>query len=381
MCELKYKLLVFSWNTESISLSETMDKTVFDFNRSSYSSVIPGITSWKYSSEMPDFYPELSKKITEGDIDIVVIGFQEDRYPGSYFHSHFLPEEMDKIGYTLIKRTKLMGLGVTSYKGLLKGDMFERGIRVSIYAKNSLAPVIEKEESEMRKAIGNDGQSEYICSNILTRSKGATVSYLCLPGIERIAFVCCHLPFNSHSLIKERIYHNTMIRQTELNKTNTCFNNIVENLVLFVDPQPKHVIYFGDFNYRVEDSRSAVEIASEFIKGDKEFIKDMYINHDELKEQMNRKNIYEYSEGIDNRGPEFIPTCKMIKGRTEDKYWKTGKFDQRIPSWCDRILYTSGAGESAEITRVLKCVEYDRFDFGEAMKKSDHAAVLGIFYL
>lgn len=372
-----HKLLVFSWNTESISLSETMDKEVFDFNRSSYSSVIPGMTTWKYSSEFPDFYPELSKKIISDDVDVVVIGFQEDRYPGSYFHSHFLPEEMRKIGYELVKRTKLMGVGVTSYKGLLKGDIFERGIRTSVYAKIKLVPLIEKEEEEMRKAIGNDAQSEYVCSSSLTRSKGATVSYLALPGVGRIAFICCHLPFNSYSLIAERLYHNPMIRQTELNKTNMCFNNIVENLVLFNNPVPTHVIYFGDFNYRIEDTRSASDLAKEFIKDNKEFIKDMYDNHDELKEQMSRKNIYEFKEGVKNIGPEFIPTCKMIKGRTEDKYWKTGKLDQRIPSWCDRILYNKFVNDNS----VLDCIYYDRFDVGKTMKKSDHAAVMAVFEL
>lgn len=370
-----YKLLVFSWNTESISLSETMDKTLFDFNRSSYSSIIPGITTWKYFSEIPDFYPELSKKIKDNDIDVVIIGFQEDRYPGSYFHSHFLPVEMEKIGYSLVKRTKLMGVGITSYKGLIKGDIFERGIRVSIYAKSDLTTLIEKEEVEMRKAIGNDGQSEFICSSYITRSKGATVSYLILPGVGRIALVCCHLPFSSHSLIAERLYHNTMIRQTELNKVNMCFNNIVENLILFNNPIPTHVIYFGDFNYRIEDTRPATEIATEFMKDDKEFIKDMYLHHDELKEQMNRKNIYEFKEGVNNVGPEFIPTCKMVKGREKNKYWKTGKFDQRIPSWCDRILYNKFTQDQESI----KCVYYDRFDCGEAMKKSDHAAVISIF--
>ena len=167
-----------------------------------------------------------------------MIGFQEDRYPGSYFHSHLLPEEMPKIGYGLVKRTKLMGVGVTSYKNALKGDPHERGLRVSVYAKLDLIPEIEKEEAEMRIAVGNDGQDEYLCSSFVTRGKGATVSYLMLPGIGRIAFICCHLPFNARSLITERLYKNRMLRQNELNQSNVCFNNIIENLVLFRQPVP-----------------------------------------------------------------------------------------------------------------------------------------------
>jgi hypothetical protein len=388
-----YRILVFSWNTESISLCETLDTNIAEYNRTSYSSYIPGLTTWKYPSNIPDFYPKFAEFVKDNSPDLIVIGFQEDRYPGSYFHSHLLPNEMPKIGYGLIKRTKLMGVGVTSYKGMLKGDLFERGLRVSIYAKNELIPIIEKEENEMRSVIGNDGQSEYVCSSFVTRGKGAVASYIMLPGFGRLAFICCHLPFNARSLITERVYKNKMLRQNELNQSNICFNNIIENLVLFKHPMPIHVIYFGDFNYRVSDPRPASEVANEFNNrsDDTSFIRDMYIEYDELKEQMRRKNIYEFSEGISNQGPIFIPTCKMMKGRVTGSsyrdnktkiydgtdYWKTGRQDQRVPSWCDRILYNKFGDDGHN----LICTYYGRFDVGEVMAKSDHAGVIGIFEL
>lgn len=382
-----YRIMVFSWNTESVSLGETLDPNIAAFNRESCSAYIPGLTTWKYPGIIPDFYPKLAAFIVHHDPDIIVIGFQEDRYPGSYFHSHLLPEEMPKIGYGLIKRTKLMGIGVTSYNGTLNGDPFERGIRVSIYVKKDLIQLIEREETEMRHMIGNDGQSEYICSSFITRGKGATTSYLMLPGFGRLAFICCHLPFNASSLINERIHKNKMLRQNELNQSNTCFNNIIENLVLFKEPMPTHVIYFGDFNYRLGDMRPASTVADEFYENrdNKEFIRNIYVDHDELLEQMRRKNIYMFSEGVDGDGMSFIPTCKMIKNRPslndEDvkgtDIWKTGKFDQRIPSWCDRILYH----KFTEDGHNLLCTYYDRFDFGEIMSESDHAGVIGLFVL
>lgn len=370
-----YKLLVFSWNTESISLAESLNPEVVDENRQSYSSVIPGITSWRCNSFLPDFFPDLEKKIKEEDVGVVVIGFQEDRFPGSYFHSHFLPEQMEKLGFSAVKRTKLMGFGVTSYKGLFRGDIFERGIRVSVYAKRGLVPLIEKEEAEMRKAVGNQGQDEYLCSSCLTRSKGATVSYLKLPGVSRLAFVCCHLPFNSKSLIVGKLQGNTMIRQTELNSVNACFNNIVQDLVLLQDQVPSHVIFFGDFNYRLQSPGSASEVAAGFQSGNPEFLKEMYTKFDELREQTLRKNIYEFHEGVEGRGPCFPPTCKLKKGRKEDELvFKTGRLDQRVPSWCDRILYKTFSG-----TGTLACTSYERFDKGQTMTNSDHAAVLAVF--
>lgn len=458
-----YRIMVFSWNTGSIGLCETMDAETAAYNRTSYSTMIPGITTWKYACDIPDFYPKFSKFITDNAPDLVVIGFQEDRFPGSYFHSHLLPEEMPKIGYDLVKRTKLMGVGVTSYKGVLKGDLFERGLRLSIYAKSDLAPIIEREEIEMRSAMGNDGQSEYLCSSTVLRGKGAVSSYLMLPGFGRLAFICCHLPFNAQSLITERIYKNKMLRQNEINQSNVCFNNIIENLVLLKGPVPTHVIYFGDFNYRLSDPRSATEVANEIYNhcNDIPFMQNLYSEHDELKEQMRRKNIYEFQEGIGNRGPLFVPTCKMIKGRISDEVfdeapteelpmdidemvyygslksnfesqlqnqksniigisqldpksrlgpllgskssemisthscnetlrlgskssqmisthsWKTGSHDQRVPSWCDRILYNNFGTDGHNLT----CVYYDRFDVGTVMAKSDHAGVIGVFDL
>jgi hypothetical protein len=374
-----YKILVFSWNTESLTLCETMSDEEADYNRSGY------FTGWRYSYEIPDFYPHFTKYILHSSPDIIVIGFQEDRHPGSYFHSHFLVTEMPKIGYNLVKRTKLMGIGVTSYKGAIKGDLFQRGIRISIYAKTDLVSLIEREEQEMRKIIGNDGQDSYVCSSYITRGKGAAVSYLILPGYGRIAFICCHLPHNSKSLIEQRIFKNNMLRQNHISYSNQCFNNIIENLVLFKYPKPSHVIYFGDFNYRINTiDHTAYDIALKINQNIPSVLQTIYKDYDELKEQMNRKNIYEFLEGIDNSGPIFIPTCKLKKQRNNESsefpvdIWKLGKHNQRFPSWCDRILYTSYIDGR---NQHLRCDYYGRFDFGKIMTKSDHAGIIGLFTL
>lgn len=372
----KYRIMVFSWNTKSISLCETLDVDIADQHRSGT------FTSWRYPSIIPDFYPKWAELIQDNNPDIIVIGFQEDRHPGSYFHSHLLPEQMPLLEYKLIKRTKLMGVGVTSFRGLQNLDPIRRGIRVSIYAKISLAALIEKEEIELRGVMGNNGQSEYVCSSSLTRSKGATASYLVLPGYGRLVFICCHLPFHAKSLITERFYKNKMLRQNELNYSNTCFNNIIEDLVFFKNPMPTYVFYFGDFNYRLADPRPATEVANLFNQNpnDKEFFYNMYTMYDELKDQMRRGNIYEFLEGIENKGPMFLPTCKMEKGRDTNDIecqWKTGKYDQRVPSWCDRIIYNKYGDDH----HTLQCTYYDRFDSGDVMSQSDHAGVIGLFDL
>lgn len=384
----RYKILVYSWNTQSISLGETLNQEESEINRSGY--VVPLIgttlTTWQYQCDMPDFYPKFASLVTEINPDIVVIGFQEDRRPGSYFHSHLLPTEMPKIGYSLVKRTRLMGIGATTFKGLKSGDFFERGIRMSIYCKSNLLASIEREEINMRATMGNDGHAEYICSSIFTRGKGAVCSYLILPGCGRLAFVCCHLPFNSKSLLSQRLYNNKMLRQNELNHSNVCFNNIIENLVLYNDPIPDHVIFFGDFNYRVNDLRPANVISQEFINADaasepqrSELFHNIYRTSDEMLDQMSRENIYKFMEGINDNGPLFLPTCKMSTDRLPNinhALWRIGKSYQRNPSWCDRIIY-----QDYQTYRRLQCTMYDRFDFGTCMTKSDHAAVIATFEL
>lgn len=372
-----YRILVFSWNTQSIGLCETLNDQEAMENRNSYSSVIPGITTWQYSCQVPDFYFRLSELIKEKDPDLVVIGLQEDRHPGSYFHSHLLPEEMPKIGYQLVKRCKMMGVGSTTYKGLFKGDLFKRGLRLSVYSKSELLPKIEAEEFEMRSVMGNDGTAEYTCSTLL-RNKGAIAAYINLPDYGRIAILCCHLPFNSQSLIASKETGNLMYRQTEVNNCNYYFNKIIEELTMKLKPAPVHTIMFGDLNYRISGFLSAHQLAFDFNlnENNPEFLSQIYNTSDELKQQIVRGNIYGLQEGVNNTGPMFAPTCKMQIGRTSNVY-KTGKFDQRMPSWCDRILYGKFPNTRGEIS----CTYYDRFDHGTVMSKSDHAAVVGVYEL
>ena len=170
MDNCEYKIMVFSWNTESVCLGETLDVKEYN-NKSNY--------KINYNCQLPDFYYELEKMIKNNNIDIVVIGFQEDRFPGSYFHSHLLPNELSKIGYKLLKRNKLMGVGITTYKGILNGDTFVRGLRLSVYIKNTVEnkPIIDNEnhifnqENKTNISVIETENDRYICSSLITRSK------------------------------------------------------------------------------------------------------------------------------------------------------------------------------------------------------------------
>lgn len=124
----------------------------------------------------------------------------------------------------------------------------------------------------------------------------------------------------------------------------------------------------------------------------KNVIEELYTECDEFKSQTDKGLIYKFNEGVDGRGPTFPPTCKMVKGRGDittqgvisvpavpnvpikrssrgDVYWNIGKFNQRFPSWCDRIIFTD----------TVKCEEYKSLDNSYAIRQTDHSAVMGLY--
>jgi hypothetical protein len=400
--ERELKIFTFIWNTESVRLGETLSRDLLDQHRESY------FSDFHFPCEIPDFFPSLMKEITSSDADICVFAFQEDSKPGSYFHSHFLTAEMPKYGYCLVKRTKLMGVGKTTYDALFSFDFKLRGLRLSVYAKKDLAEEILEEEKALISDLGST-EKEYVCTSVITRNKGGISAYVRVPRIGTIAFINAHLPFNSQSLIDSTLRQDPMIRQNDVQIQNVCFNEIYRRLALDLPVKPDYVIYMGDFNYRIkgrtvvdqdgnENHITAYEIAQIFERRPtSDIFHKFYTRYDELFEQMSNQYIYRLNEGINNEGPMFFPTGKLIKdrpegydrqgvdsdleenfhidrNRTPSQCFRTGHLQQRCPSWCDRILYLSKEG-----IRQMKCQLYNRFDIGHTMKKSDHAGVIGLY--
>jgi hypothetical protein len=385
------KIFIMSWNTESTRLCETLDPMKKEYNRSAGVLGIKNIEQW-YDGDIADFFEQIKHQIQEAESpDLVVIGFQEDAFPGSYFHSHLLQDEMPKIGYDFIKRTKLKGVGVTTYKAIQNLDLMTRGLRMSIYAKKGLSEIIHASEIDLRDNLGYDGQLTYICSgfNQLTRGKGAIASYIIVPTVGTFAFVCTHLPYHAKSLIDSRENKDNMIRQDALSYSNVSYNDILRTFVKNVHPNPDYVFFFGDFNYRIQYPGKASGLADMIVQNNDgiPLFNDLYQNYDEMLNQMKLGTIYGMLEGVNNEGPMFIPTCKLVKYRDNCvtltdidsiDYYKIGKYDQRMPSWCDRILYYK---YNKQVMFNLECISYHNFDVGKIIAKSDHSAVIGIYSL
>lgn len=407
-----YKIFAFTWNTESIRLSESMDQSVIMDHRSKIYGLIPSST-WVYQCHIADFIDEIQKIIIKENIDIVCISFQEDAYPGSYFHSDLLPNEiMPSIGYKLIKRHKTIGLGKTTVKALFEGSFTERGLRMSVYVRNELYHKIVALEATMPEydikeyyyiygGFTNESLNLFNINRLFHETiagKGAINTNLFLPDVGWVSFMNAHLPFDAKSLVLAKQHQDPMIRQTALMEQNECFNIMIRELILndtyetfhgsYKKIIPSFTIIMGDLNYRIQDTNDASLIADRLLSDlnnpDKTVIRE-YLLYDELRIQMSKGNIYPFNEGINNSGPLFNPTAKMVHGRpsmtldsnyTGQTFWKTGKWNQRAPSWCDRILYGSIQPSSSY---KITCNVYDRFDIGSTIKLSDHCAVYGIY--
>lgn len=359
-----FSILCFSWNTQSVRLCESLDQNVVATNRSQgegYLGMVGLGTTWRYDCNIMDLFTKMVEKIQQTNPSMVVFSFQEDVRPGSYAHSHLFQEEMPKYGYELYERNNLLGVGRTSYTGLLSADPFLRGLRISVYVRSNLKDLVTLQYPD------NFYSDSYFVN------KGAIAIYVTFANGQTLAIIDAHLPYNASSVLESFRKRDPFIRQNALNVQNTFYNNIIQQLFLYNDTNSSHILFMGDLNYRVMADQNW------YIGNYRPTDIPLYDpNRDELKAQMLRQNIYLLWEGVNNNGPQFEPTCKMKKPRDPDAVnmlsYSLGKERQRPPAYCDRIMYSS----KIDALPKLVCNEYGRIDYG-ITTRSDHASVYGLY--
>ncbi|EGW29977.1 uncharacterized protein SPAPADRAFT_52826 [Spathaspora passalidarum NRRL Y-27907] len=120
-----------------------------------------------------------------------------------------------------------------------------------------------------------------------------------------------------------------------------------------------HIIWFGDLNYRInmmnEQCRDSVA------RGEYNEL----IQMDQLNEERRHDGAFKpFNEGVIS----FAPTYKFDKGTSN--YDSSEK--QRVPSWTDRVLFTSSTGLSKDLTLL-------KYDSVMDMVLSDHKPVYAVF--
>ena len=319
------KVFIFSWNSQSICYEEK-----------------------------PNFIEKLWEEICKDNYTLLAFAFQEEASKSDL--PKFIGETVNET-YELIDSTQLLGWGVTTFKRLQQGEYVPRGLKLSLYKKRDSMLEI--------KSVRN---SCILCPSLrdwITWGKGAVIVTL-VTNLGIVTFINMHLPFYSR-----------FNRDEALSWQSYCFNYLYG--AALEEVAPNYLFIMGDLNFRVSlrNEPTAYEVAAKMFSSEG-YLREMYQEGDELKlilDYAKLRGEIPVSEGVENRGPEFFPTCKLKHHRTGKEgveLYKLGTSYQRTPSWCDRILYKSN--------RTIQCYKYDRFDYG-LMNLSDHAAVMGGFMI
>lgn len=395
----------------------------------------------------PDFLKGVFDLIQLHNPDIVVISLQEDAKPGSYIHSHILPYEMNTRKYTLLKRARLEGVGATTLKKLSA-----RGLRMSVYVRREIARSIIDHETKkvyMKNYVANTKYQDYVSEINLNKNgansklfnvqyyeqesytpawsqnKGGIAIYLSIPKSltgtidENYVFINCHLPFTSSRLKQPDSPDYISKTEADIIEQNQMLKELYEHFILLKSisttynierKNPNFGFIMGDLNYRINprlyNAPKDINIINQInlLKQNKGQFVSTYKSYDELINY--KKKLFNFKEGINNRGPEFDPTCKLCKPRNllvdtphhngilkaDDKTMRRMYIDKdtqklkcygsyqiaehqnRYASWCDRILY-----DSFDPLYDIVCTNYDSYYTPGIMDQSDHNAVYGIY--
>jgi len=387
----KLNIFVFTWNVASVCYTCNIGEVPKEPNTSSVVfencdrvAEQPNLDS----PNSPDFVVPLIEQAMGNDI--VIIGLQEDSIRDSVLLKETIPKALGD-DYLLLDLIQLSGWGVTTYKAMKnEWKYLPRGLRLGVFIKKGLKDIISKEIS-----------ASYVCPSLkdkITWGKGSVVVILKIRGLQnlaveslrdssKLAIINMHLPFSASSLYSKEL------RIPALEYQEKCLKYLIE----YVESEysPDNLIVLGDLNFRVTMWDEELNTPMNLTKLNSQLVANEMIigNHLDylIFDELCHLGLYsKFIEGVNNEGPCFVPTCKLVKNRNSQPSnlatpnspetlcvssncgcnspcFKLGKNLQRFPSWCDRILVNKNGD--------LKFVGYTRFDYGN-MKLSDHAGVI-----
>lgn len=297
--------------------------------------------------------------------DVIIISLQESsiinpkkglRSDGLLFAFHDCINKESNKKYALIQ-DKMIGIGAEGVRGLRIGAIINNKIQAS-YKFLFYKPLFESSISI------SEGQKF---------GKGAMLLEMVMEKGDHqynLHFVNIHLPFLPKKVDQGKIVRDKMLKEA-IEEFNKKINNLNQNIAdKYSDNFGK--LLTGDLNYRVDliNKNNTNKILRE--------IESRTVDIGELKKFDQLSNIIgkdflvDYREGVNNMGPRFMPTCKLLKNCNNKirKYQISKKGTSRIPSWCDRILHSND----------ITCLMYDNFDKGTTCK-SDHIPVIGLYEL
>ena len=378
-----YKILCFTWNAAGLKICETMSQEAANKGRGGFLGMI-GISK---SCISPNFFEHIRDKIKEEAPKLIVITTQGEDESKTYFHSDFLPKTMQELHYSLLKRDKISNVGEPSshikYTDVETGNPSNTALRVSIYANSGSISELELEEKTFSDFFRNKSQSEGIFKQG-DRAIGAIASYVKHKD-KKMMFLSIHIPSGVKVLKVNNPTTYKTYRDIIKSGNKLVLHEIFDKLITPIptNAQPNHIFILGDLNYDISNIQP-VELLQQLITS-KDYTK-YYNDNDELKKEITSdgSSIFGFKEGINNKGPMFLPTWNLKRDRKElcsditkinlNCYNTTNPY--LSIGWHDRILYMDM--EDKTTLETTKCTLYDRLDIMN-INKSTHAGIIGIY--
>ncbi|RWR92864.1 type II inositol polyphosphate 5-phosphatase 15 isoform X1 [Cinnamomum micranthum f. kanehirae] len=296
------------------------------------------------------------------DVGIVVVGLQEIEMGAGVLAMAAAKETvglegsangqwwLDAIGKTLDEGTTFERVGSRQLAGLL----------ISVWARKNLRPYIGDIDAAavpcgFGRAIGNKG-AVGLRMRIYDRI---------------ICFVNCHFAAHLEAVNRrnddfDHIYR-TMIFSRPSNAVGIHSNEGKPELA-----EADMVVFFGDFNYRLQDI--SYDEARDFVS---QRCFDWLRERDQLREEMKAGRVF---QGMREGLIRFPPTYKFEKHIAGFAGYDSSE-KKRIPAWCDRILYRDSRSTSVDEC-TLKCPIVSsilQYDACMDVTDSDHKPVRCIF--
>lgn len=385
-----FTIMCFSWNASGLRLCETMSQSKADAARKGFKAFV----TWKQPCLAPDFFEYIRNIIRSKQPGLVIMSTEDEDKSDTYFHSDLLPASMPEIGYSLLKRDQLYGIGtVASGVPLTRvptGNPSGSALRMSIYARNDMIGQFKLEEKAIGKFFSNDGQVEATCKQA-GRKAGAIAAYVWHETYGKFAFIATHLPDGINSLNVGKGLDYASYRVASRSANALCLLDLLRTMVdsLPQESKPDHVILMGDLNYDiVVPNKRNIEIVTELATNlSAANLKELQ-KYDELKKAMTEAPLENFKEGVTNEGPLFMPTWHLARGRPASCDPGAGGTGGKVDvtcfadapegmggvGWHDRILYK----ELMTSRYMAHCIEYNRIDVAN-MHASTHAGVTAFF--
>lgn len=341
-----FNVMCFAWNAEQLRMCQTTSTELAKQQQRWY----------KKDCQSADFLSNALDVMRSSNVGMVVFATEAEADSQTYFHAELLPKTMEANGYIGFGYKKFGGLRVSVYTL----EQYYKMTKVS-YQTYSLLSGFKEQANVIVTSVSNDIYGEFCFISLK------------MPEEQETAF-----GENSTELIYRSMLNITYKDFLAQILLTTLYN-------LDFDDKPDFMFFMGDFACNITDpNRRPAKLIKDASNGK---FADLY-KHDELKKMLGDEYVFrEIKEGVNDKGPMFLPNWKMNPGRGVDCFSKKSKeisptcyeshkkFYDGI-GWHDRVLYKDNGSENY----TLKCIEYDRLD-SKIMNLIHHVAVYSVFSL